>query len=1426
MMPTPDHFSNLSPQEQRALLAALLKKRAGVIPPSNTERDADFPSTADRGSSTFEAPAASNSFPMSVGQQGLWYAFCRDRHATSFNVFLPARIRSAMNLDALRASIEYLANRHSCFRTTFSDRSGQLTQTVHPNLVPEFKVIDIVGLRSNVDADLEETIRQVVTKETQRPFDLENGPLLRMAVYPIASDDFVVLASTHHIVVDFWSLILVLSELRNVYPAILNGRSPQLPPSVNNYAEFVREQRQLIDGPGGRKLKSYWQRQLENCPTTLELVPDFIRPDAFTGRADIVSLNIPPALSSLLQNVASSLRVTPFTVIHAGLQVLLAKMSGQQEFMIGSPFSGRSHSKFESTVGFFVNMLPLRANLTGQPSFAELIRRTNSALLDALEHESYPFSSIVKDIGPPRDPSRSPLFQVSCTFEKSQLRSEMGRAGFLFPDEKETANMGGLHQESFYIPQTTCHYDIEFIFEQAASSIRGMICYCRDLFAAESMESVATTYVAILESLCQDPQRSIAEAIATSRLSRSLLNVPTQSRSNELPQTVVAMLDAAMSSYPKEIALRDGDRTWTYQQLREELSKLSHDIAVRLDAGSLNLRDDKAKHQPILPVLGPPGAESTIGILAAMQAGAAPVPVDIAQPAIEREQLIQETKARWFLEAPFSGQYLATRKTFESAGQLRRHAQPGDLAYMIYTSGSTGRPKGVMVEHQAICNTLHWRRRALPLSQHDRVLMLLSHQFDAGLGICLAGLTSGATLVWADAPSRTDLHALIEQIQRDQITILPAIPSMLQMLVEHPRFNACTSLRQIWTGGEAMPRDLPRQLRQRSSIEIWNLYGPTEAAVEAIACNVTAHDSKRPIPLGRAIDNTTVLVLDDQLNPVPDAFPGQLAIAGPGLARGYLGAPELTEQKFPARIVSDGRSLRFYLTGDRGRRLPDGQYEFLGRIDHQVKVRGYRIELEEIEQQFELHPAVDRAALKVQDAGTPHAQLVGYLKLHCRSANVSEDQSRQLLAEVRRAMAARLPGYKMPAHLLVMADMPLTSSGKIDRKRLPAVSATLEDREHVEPGTPLEHYLAKAWCSALGREKVSVDQDFFELGGSSLQAAMLTSKLTADLGIHVPTSLLFDLADISKVAQRLVQLYEVQIAERFGMASVTHYAARSSDAMDIHADANSSKSMHPLIAPLKSSGTRRPIFMVHPPGGIVLCYRELASRIGVDQPIFGVRSRGLHGNEQLPDSIEQAAADYLQAIRSVSPNGPYTIGGWSLGGIFAYEMARQLRGSGQQVDRLILMDTTIPEGSTDLVDPADLVHVGKEYGVNFSLRQLTDLRPEEQLPFLWQHAQRLGVLNDQTPPEIIDQVLKDLKKLFHHHMYLATLYRIRPMDCQLLLIRPKDVPFHIDTSEDRGWRQLVKQVDVRFMSGHHHSMVQMPHVLELANLIESVVAAD
>lgn len=1417
-------LASLSDAQQRALLARLLAEKSQTSSP----------------------------FPMSFGQQGLWHAYRRDPQSTAFNVFLPTRIRGPLCPEALKQSIHLVAQRHSALRTTFSDANNQLTQLVSQSLEPEFAVRDMSGAS-------DDQILKEVDREVRRPFGLEQGPLLRVIVLRIASHDWIVVAITHHIIVDFWSLIVILSELRAIYPQIAAGRRPVLAHAFDNYRDFVNQQQLLLRSDEGKRLSEYWQHTLQGTSTVLDLPTDFQRPSAFTQRAGSTAIHIRPGVSPRIAQLSSAVRATPFAIVHAALQVLLQRYSRQTSFFVGSPFSGRSHHQFEQTVGFFINMLPVKASVDPEQTFADLVRQTSTRLLETLDHEALPVAEIVQQAAIPRDPSRSPLFQVSCTFERAQKREELGRAGFLFPGQTKVFDFAGMRQESFYVPHPTCHYDLEFVFEHSDEGLSAMLIYCCDLFSHSAMQQMAVNLSGLLESLLHQPGLPLVN-VPWSRA--EILEKNTTCVSARLPKsspikvdsflhyrgpTVDDLIRQAALTTPNQPALQWAHQSVSYRQLLQVAEKLSH----RLVRGGF-VKDR------LVPVVCRQGPHAFAAMLAVHLAGGAAVPIDRNQPSIALDRLLHDAQTHTILtdgadNQPTTGFPVEclpvsfdtppsssvdhfdgstshcdplTSAGNQSLEAIRSLRDATALAYMIYTSGSTGEPKGVMVEHRSICNTLQWRKRSLPLTNRDKVLMLLSHQFDAAIGIGWSTLAQGASLVWPDAMAKRDPTLLIEEIRRNEITILPIVPSFLRILAQHPSFALCTSLQSIWVGGEPLPPELPLLIRDRLEVRIWNLYGPTEAAVEATAADVTQHAPTMNMTIGRPIDGTEVMIIDSCGRPVPSCVPGEIAIAGRGLARGYYKDADLTAQRFvPHPFQPDSR---MYLTGDLGRQLPDGNIQFLGRLDHQVKLRGYRIELGEVESVLESHAQVNRAAVVLHKASSTAPKLIAYISplthelprgLDSSVAQTTQGPAAQTNTidtdSVAEYLTAKLAHYKRPSELIVLDSLPLTSSGKVDRKQLPSPQFHQDAaEEQALPRNGLEQWLSRQWCQELALESLGIYQNFFEAGGSSLQAALVTTQLSSDLGVHVPTALLFDLATIAQVARRLANLYPEVIRERFGQSALEFYSQA-----DSHAAQTAVSRVHSLLAPLKPKGNRPPLFMVHPPGGIVVCYRELARHLPDDQPLWAIRSRGLHGHEAMPTTLPEMAEDYLQAIRSIQPKGPYILGGWSLGGLVAYEMARQLTQEGQPLDRLILLDSTIPEGAASCVPASEQVNVGLEYGIEMTLDQLGGLTAEQQLPMLYEHAARLGILTEQSAPEVVQQVLKDLQHLFGHHVRLSRAYRLEPIDVKLLLIRPQEVPFALDVTADRGWRHLVPDVRVRFVPGHHHSMVQAQHAQRLADVI-------
>jgi len=1385
MIIAPESLASLSLPEKRRLLARLLQEKA-------------------------EQSAAV--FPLSYGQRGLWFLHQMDPRSSAYNVCYPSRFRSPLDLSAFRRAVQKLVDRHPGLRTTFHEREGVLVQRIHEKPPLSLEVID-------ASLWTEDRLRRRLEDEAHRPFDLERGPLLRMHLFRRAPDDHIFLLCVHHIVGDFWSLILVIEEMQAIYPAECAGRPAALPPPARQYCDFVRWQAGLLAGPEGERLWEYWKGQLAGAPSVLDLPTDRPRPPIFSRRGGAVPWRLAPDLVRRLKALAASAGTTLYAVLLAVFQVKLFRYTGQEDFLVGCPFAGRSRPGFEDVIGYFINMLPLRADLSGDPPFRVLLRRVGATVLDALQHQDYPFPLLVERLNVARDPSRAPLVQVSFTLEKAHRSRQLGAWRFFLPPSGAKLTVGGLEVEQYYVEQHSSQSDLEMAFEEGDGTVEGMLRYNNDLFEIETVRRMVGHFLTILDSIAADPDRRLCELPWLAEAERRLVLHDWNATQADFPKGLCLhhLFERQAARTPDAIALSSDGRRLTYAKLEIASNRLAHRLR-RMGAG------------PGTPIalFFPRSPEMIAAILGTLKAGSAYVPLDPHAPAERLRMILADTQPRLLVTQRSLRDHLRNLQlpvlciddpvpppdpeVDDARWPPASGVRSDDLAYIIYTSGSTGRPKGVMVEHRAICNTILWRDKDLTIHAGDVVLNNLNYTFDPSLGLIFPTLASGARMVLAEPGEEHDPHRLLERVVLEGVTILELPPVLLRVMLDDPLLRACRTLRWVCCGGETMPPDLPPRLCALLDVELYNLYGPTEAAVDATwwACR---REGPRPVvPIGRPIANAQTYILDAQGQPVAPGVPGELYIGGAGLARGYLNAPDLTAERFVAHPFSDVPGARLYRTGDRCRWLADGAIEFLGRMDHQVKVRGYRIELGEVESALLSYPGIREAAVAVQAGPAGASRLVAYV--------VGDADGGPFTAEpLRRHLKDRLPEYMVPSAFVILAALPRTPGGKVDRRALPAPphERPATARSYVAPSTPLEAFLAGLWRDVLRLEQAGTVDNFFELGGSSIDGAVLINRLQEKMGHHVSVIALFDTPTIAGLAHYLGEACPDVVRRVFGPESIAGEQGRDDDSRADGAGASHRPKPRELLVALQPEGSGTPWLMVHPPGGIVVCYQALAQRLSRQRPFYGIRSRGLHGELDLPGRLEEMALEYVAAIREIQPHGPYLLGGWSAGGLVALEMAQQLVAQGESIRILALLDTS-PETADD---PNWADKPGMEYGLDLSLAELSRLGPDEQLPYLWQHALRLGLIESGVPMQVAHQVIDDVKRVFHHHMVLTDEYVVRPYPGRITLIRPSDAPFAVPTPPDRGWGRWATDVPVHFVPGQHHTMVKEPHAQDLARTLEA-----
>lgn len=1343
-------------------------------------------------------------FPLSYGQQGLWSLYKIDPASPAYNLGFASRIRSPLDRAALQKAVQCLVDRHGSLRTTFAERNGALLQMVNEHMPVPLEVVDASSWS-------EEVLRGRLSEEVHRPFDLERGPLVRMNLFSRGPEDHVFLLSAHHIIGDFWSLVVTMEEMQTLYSAQCAGAAPVLPPLTGQYRDFVRWQADMLAGPEGERLRSYWQEQLAGVPTTLDLATDRPRRPFSSQRGSAVPCRIGADLTQRLKALAAREEVTLYTALLATFQVLLGRYAGQDDLLVGSAFAGRSRPEFAGVVGYFINLLPMRARLSPDLTFRSLLRQVSSTVLAALAHQDYPFRLLVEQLKLNRDPRCPPLVQASFTLQKAHIPTEVGALRYFLPQAKAALQVSGLQGEPCYVELQGCQLDLELLLEEGDGTIEGMLRYNTDLFDATTVSRMVDHFQALLEGAVDGPDRPLPELPWLPEAERRLVLSKWNATATELPQGLCLhqLFEQQVERLPTAPALRFGERSLSYGELDAWSKRIAQRLR-QLGVGPGSLVALCLERSP----------EMVAAILGTLKAGAAYVPLDPDSPAERLRLVLSDVRAPVLLtQQHFMDRLPAAalqvvcldglevdrsvrtdERTSNSPGQ---EPTPSDLAYVIYTSGSTGQPKGVMVEHRAICNTILWRQQAVPLRPDDRVLLVMPYFFDASISVMFSALAAGAELILAlPGEEREPLH-LLQCIGQDGVTVLTATPRLLRLLVDSPFRTMCPTVRRACTGGEAMAPGLPGLLFDWLDAPLIHFYGPTETAVEATWWMSQRSDQRRVVPIGRPIANVQVYVLDALRQPVPIGVPGELYIGGAGLARGYLNDPQLTAERFipdPFRAVP---GARIYRTGDRCRWLADGCLEFLGRLDQQVKVCGYRIEVGEIEAALASARAVREVAVAVRPDEAGDQRLIAYLV-------PQPGEQPPAAALLRRHLMERLPQYMVPSAFVNVPALPRTPSGKLDRKALPAPpGARPSNQLYVPPRTVLEEFLAGLWRDLLRVEQVGVTDNFFDLGGNSLQAAMLIIRLQEKLGRDVRMVALFDSPSIAGLVRYLAGACPEIITELFGSEALLQGTEEPQQAET------------GLVVALQPHGSRPPCFLVHPPGGIVVCYQALARHLGGDQPLYGIRARGLDGAEDLPSRLEDMAADYVAAVREVQPQGPYYLGGWSLGGVVALEMAQQLLEQGQAIGLLAFLDTTIPLGPANEVYTQDADRTGREYGLDITLAELDRLGPEEQLPYLWQHVQKLGLVEPDTPVSLVEKILNDLKRLFHAHVKLASNYQVRPYPGRITLFRPCEAVVQVSTPPDRGWGKLAAGVDVHYVPGHHHTMVKEPQVQALAEQLRA-----
>ncbi|MCG6498026.1 non-ribosomal peptide synthetase [Kitasatospora sp. A2-31] len=1172
-----------------------------------------------------------DALPLSFAQRRLWFLNRMERGTSAYAMPVVLRLSEAVDTAALQAALDDVVERHETLRTLFPETDGEPHQDIRPatpHLIP----------LHTLDATDETDAHTHITTLATTPFDLTTQLPLRATLLTLAPDHHLLTLVLHHIAGDGWSMQPLTHDLTTAYHAHTTGRTPNWPELPVQYADYTLWQHHHLGNPDtpGTPLHTqltHWTNHLTNLPDTIPLPTDHPRPTNPTHQARTHTTHTHPTTHHQLTTHAHTHHATLFHTLHAALATLLTRNGAGTDLPIGTPTAGRTHPHLDHLIGFFVNTLVLRTDTTGNPTHTQLLHHTRDLNLTALTHQDLPFERLVEALNPTRTPHHHPLFQTILTLNNTTEGTDGWAPDAPVGPEGEAGR--------------TAKFDLSFTVTEhrtadgAPDGLTVTIEYAADLFEPATVERLADQFQRILRSAAEHPDTPIHDIDLFTEHERRALFTDWNGPTRELPgRTLPELFAAQVARTPDATAVTCGTDALSYTELDTAANRLARHLVAR-----------GAGPERLVALAVPRSVETLVAVLAVLKAGAAYLPIDLTHPGeriaytlADAQPLCVLTTTEAAAQLPATGHphlLLDGPETVAALAALPAHeltdadrSAPLSLrnpAYVIYTSGSTGRPKGVVVEHHSLDAYLAWAREAYG-SVAGRALVHSPVSFDLTVTGLFAPLTSGGTVQLIELDDQAPTAGEFERP-----TFVKATPSHLALLTALPeRFSPSE---QLVLGGESLMGEVLDEWRRRHpGATVINEYGPTETTVGCTEFRIEPGDTAPSgvITIGRPVWNTRMYVLDGALRALPIGVGGELYIAGDLVTRGYLGRPALTAERFLPDPFG-GPGSRMYRTGDLGRWHQEGRLEFLGRTDDQIKLRGFRIDPAEIETHFTGRADIAQAAVLLREDSPGDPRLVAYL---VPTGDAVPDP-----AELRATAAARLPAHLVPSAVVLLDTLPLTPNGKLDRRALPAPATTTGGTGRA-PRTPREEVLCGLFATTLNTGTVGIDDNFFDLGGHSLLAARLTARIRDELGVRIGLRALFETPTVALLAERIGG----------------------------EGDTGSSDGLGQLL-PLRTGGTRPPLFAVHPGGGLGWCYSGLVRHLDRDRPLFALQARGLGGDGELPGSVAEMATDYLRLIREVQPSGPYHLLGWSFGGTVAHELARQLQAAGEEVALLAMLDS-------------------------------------------------------------------------------------------------------------------------------------------------------
>ncbi|WP_017796090.1 amino acid adenylation domain-containing protein [Oceanobacillus kimchii] len=1303
---------------------------------------------------------------LSYEQHRLWFIDQMEGPSATYNIPFEIELNGKLNNHALQVALDYVVKRHESLRTVFFTDGEMPVQ----NIIPEDKSC----IRLNIVETNQEELASAVEEAKQFHFDITKEPPVKAYLFEVEEEKHVLLLLFHHIIADGWSLIPLTKDLSKAYKNSLEQKDIIDAPLTIQYQDYVAWQQEQMEKSSMKEQLDYWKQQLNELPVETPLPYDVQRPKTRQNEGKHYPFIIDQQLQSAITNYAKENNVTIFMVLQASLASVLSRLGSGVDIPIGTPIVGRNNQQLDDLIGFFVNTLVLRTDVSNNPTFHELVSRVKDTNVEAYDRQDIPFDKVVEFVNPERSASRHPLFQMMLILQSAP------NPVLDIPQVNTSVKVSGTG---------TAKFDLTFeLWEQPNEdgALNGIIEYRTDLFKDNQIERICHHWLTFLKNALETPDKTIGNILFISKEERQFVLDYKQQANKELSDiSIVQMFESQVYKYPNNIAVTFEGKQLTYQQLNEQANQMAR-----------YLIDQGAGPEKLISIMLPRSISMMVSILAVLKTGSAYVPVDPDYPDERISYILSDAYPSIVITNEKSKQ---ATETFSSVSVINLDALSSRIlqaysnqninqsissmnaAYIIYTSGSTGKPKGVIIPHHNVIRLLKETNEWYHFGSDDVWTMFHSYAFDFSVWEIWGALLFGGKLVIVPYNvSRMPLEFL-ELLVEEKVTVLNQTPSAFYQLMyaEQERIDLSEklSLRYVVFGGEQLELARLKEwftLHENSTTKLINMYGITETTVHVsyLELNEEIIDQQGNSLIGKNIPDLEIYILDDFLQPVPIGVTGEMYVAGGGLARGYLNQSSLTASRFVANPFGEAGS-RMYKTGDLAKWLDDGTIDYIGRSDHQVKIRGYRIELGEVNAHIMSYESIKEAATTVLNQHGDN-QLVSYI--------VTDNEVRD--ADLKAYIASFLPGYMIPSTFVHIDRIPLTTHGKLDTKNLPLPDYTVNVKGE-GPRTPSEELLCELFKEILHLDEIGIHDSFFDLGGHSLLAVTLMNRIRELFGKELGIGVLFE-------APTVAELVNVMDGD------------------------NATSSSLNMLLPLRKSGSELPLFCVHPAGGLSWCYAGLMSTLGPEFPIYGLQAKGISESEAKPESLVEMAQDYIAEMKSVQPEGPYRVLGWSLGGNVAHAITVELQKLGDEVELVFIMDSYpsnfIPlsgeEGEQDALialltlggyDPEQLMH--KEISI------------ENVVELLHHHGSALASLDKQT--------IINLKETYRNSIKIMSEYKPKTFDGSMIFFKSTIIPDWFTDADPNKWKSFISGEMMEYdIHCRHKDMCQPEPLAQIGAIVE------